>query len=98
MGITMKIYALWHHVGSLEFAKREVFTSWKGLPQWLGSRESAYNAGAAGDVSLIPGLGRSPGGRYGNPLQSFCLENSMDRGAWCPTVHEVAELDTTEVI
>ena len=36
----------------------------------------------AGDVSLIPGLGRSPGGGHGNPLQCSSLENPMDRGAW----------------
>ena len=35
----------------------------------------------AGDVSLIPGSGRSPGGGNGNPLQYSCLENPMDRGA-----------------
>ena len=35
----------------------------------------------AGDVDLTPGLGRSPGVGNGNPLQDFCLENSMDRGA-----------------
>ena len=40
------------------------------------------NAGDVKDVSLIPGLGRSPGGRRGNPVQYSCLENSMDRGAW----------------
>ena len=34
----------------------------------------------------IPGLGRSPGVGNGNPLQYFCLENSMDRGAWQATV------------
>ena len=34
------------------------------------------------DVGLIPGLERSPEGGYGNPLQYFCLENPMDRGAW----------------
>ena len=34
------------------------------------------NAGDLRDLSLIPGLGRSPGGGYGNPLQYFCLENS----------------------
>ena len=39
------------------------------------------NAGDAGDLSLIPGSGRSPGGN-GNPLQYSCLENSMDTGAW----------------
>ena len=33
------------------------------------------------DVGLIPGLGRSPGGGYGNPLQYSCLETPMDRGA-----------------
>ena len=36
----------------------------------------------AGDTSMIPGLGRSPGGGHGNPLQYSCLENPMDRGAW----------------
>jgi len=43
------------------------------------------NAGDAGDASLIPGLGRSPGVGNGNPLQYSCLENSMDRGAWQAT-------------
>ena len=43
----------------------------------------------AGDMGLIPGSGRSPGGGNGNPLQSSCLENSMDRGAWQATVHVV---------
>ena len=44
----------------------------------------------AGDVILIPGLGRSPGEGNGNPLQYFCLGNSMDRGAWGAKVHRVA--------
>ena len=39
------------------------------------------NAGDVRDESLIPGLGRSSGGRHGNPLQYSCLENPMDRGA-----------------
>ena len=43
------------------------------------------------DVSLISGLGRSPGGGQGNPLQSSCLENFMDRGAWWAIVHGVAK-------
>ena len=42
-------------------------------------KESACNAE---DMGLTPGLGRSPGGGHGNPLQYSCLENSMDRGAW----------------
>ena len=39
----------------------------------------------------IPGSGRSPGGRHGNPVQYSCLENPMDRGAWWATVHGVIE-------
>ena len=54
----------------------------RGLPQWLSGKESACNAGDAGDMGLMPGLGRSPGGENGNPLQYSCLENPMDRGAW----------------
>ena len=50
---------------------------------------------SAGEVSLIPGLGRSPGEGNDNPLQ-YCLENSMDRVAWRAAVHEVAKLDMTE--
>ena len=44
-----------------------------------------------GDVGSILGLGRSPGGENGNPLQYSCLENSMDRGAWWAKVHGVAK-------
>ena len=54
------------------------------------------NAGDAGDMGLIPGSGRSPGGGHSKPLQYSCLENSMDRGAWPATVHEVTESDATE--
>ena len=43
----------------------------------------------AGDTSLIPGLGKSPGEGNGNPLQYFCLDNPMDRGPWRATVHGV---------
>ena len=38
-------------------------------------------------MGLITGLGRSPGGGNGNPLQYSCLKHSMDRGAWRATVH-----------
>ena len=58
-----------------------------GFPGGLVGKEPACNAGDAGDVGLIPGLGRSPGGGHGNPLQCSCLENPMDRGAWQATVH-----------
>ena len=40
----------------------------------------------AGDACLIPGLGRSPGGRNGNLLLFSCLGIPMDRGAWWATV------------
>ena len=48
------------------------------------------SAGDTKDVDSIPGLGRSPGGANGNPLQYSCLEN-MDRGAWQATVHGVTK-------
>ena len=43
------------------------------------SKVSVYNAG---DPGSIPGLGKSAGEGNGNPLQDYCLKNSMDRGAW----------------
>ena len=46
------------------------------------------SAGDTGDVVSIPGLGRSPGGGNGNPVQYSCLKNPMDRGAWQTTVWE----------
>ena len=52
------------------------------------------NAGAAGDASLIPGLGRSAGGGNGNPLQYSCLQNPMDRGAWQATDYSIAKSQT----
>ena len=57
---------------------------------------SPANAGDIRDVSSVPGSGRSPGGGHGNPLQYFCLENPMDRGAWQATLHRVTESDTNE--
>ena len=54
------------------------------------------NAGDSGILSLILGLGRSPGEGNGNPLQYSCLENPMDGGARRATVHGVAGSRTTE--
>ena len=45
-------------------------------------------------ADLILGLGRSPGGVRGNPLQYSCLENPTDRGAWRATVHRFAKSQT----
>ena len=47
-----------------------------------------------GDLGLIPGLGRSPGGEHGNPLQYSCLENPHGEGSLRATVHGVAESQT----
>ena len=62
-----------------------------GLPRWLSSKEPACNAGDAGDMGSIPGLGRDPGEGNGYPLQYSCLENPMNRGAWWATVHRVTK-------
>ena len=48
----------------------------------------------AGDPGSIPGLGRSPGGGHGNPLQYSGLGNPMDRGAWKATIHGAAKSQT----
>ena len=48
-------------------------------------------AGDVRDAGLIPGLGRSPGGRDGNILQYSFLENPMDRGAWQGIIHRIVE-------
>ena len=65
-----------------------------GFPWWLSSKESVCKSGAAGDVGLIPGSGRSPGGGHGNPLQYSCLKNPMNRGVWQGLVHRVAKSRT----
>ena len=54
----------------------------------IKKKESACNAG---DLGLIPGLGRSPGEGNDYPLQYSGLENSMDRGAWWAIVHGIAK-------
>ena len=55
-----------------------------------GGSEGKVSACNAGDTGSIPGWGISPGEGNGNPLQYSCLEKSMDRGAWWPTVRGVA--------
>ena len=49
-----------------------------GFPNGSNSKESACNARDVRDCGSIPGLGRSPGGGHGNPLQYSCLENPID--------------------
>ena len=60
-----------------------------GFPGSSVGKECAWSAG---DPSLIPGPGRSPGEGSGNPLQDSCLENPMVRGAWRATVHGVTRV------
>ena len=59
---------------------------------WL--RNLPANEGDIRDTGLILGLGRSPGGGHGNPLQHSSLENPTYRGAWQATVHTVTESST----
>ena len=58
-------------------------TQVSGFPGGSDGKDSACNVERPGS---IPGLGRSPVGGHGNPLQYSCLENSMDRGAWWTTL------------
>ena len=64
-----------------------------GFPGCSNGKESACKGG---DQSSVPGLGRSPGKGYGNPLQYSWLGNPINRGAWRATVPGVTkELDMT---
>ena len=63
----------------------------KGFPGGSDGKESACNAG---DLGLIPGLGRFPGEGEGYSLQYSYLENSMDRGVWKAIVQGVAKSQT----
>jgi len=57
----------------------------------LDRKEFACNAG---DLGVIPGSGRSPGEGNDYPFQYSFLQNSVDRGAWQATVHEVIKSQT----
>ena len=52
------------------------------IQDFLGGSDDKASVYNAGDLGSIPGSGRSSGEGNGNPLQYYCLENSMDRGAW----------------
>ena len=76
-------YTRIHNKYAERFSKAKI-TSILGLSWWLSGKESPCNAGNSGSIS---GLGRSPGGGNGNPLQSSCLGSPMDRGVcWQVTV------------
>ena len=61
------------------------------MAQWVNNLPAMQKV-HAGDMGLIPGLGRSPGAGNGNPLQQSCLENPMDRGAWQASICWVARV------
>ena len=62
-----------------------------GFPGGSDGKESACNVG---DLGSISGSGRSPGGGHGYQLQSSCLENPRDSGAWWAAVYGVAQSQT----
>ena len=65
-----------------------------GFPRGSVVKNLLANAGDVRDLGSVPGLGRSPGGGNGNPVQFSCLGNPMDRGVWWATVHEVTKSRT----
>ena len=75
------------HVFSCPSVTEDIYLM-TGLPQWLGGKGYACNAGGA-VVTLESGRPSREGD--GNPLQYFCLENSMHTGAWQAAVHGVAK-------
>ena len=62
-----------------------------GHSRWHSGKEFPCQPASPGDMGLIPGSERSPGGGNGNPLQYSCLGNPTDRGAWWVAVHRAAK-------
>ena len=83
--------AQWETVRQL--AKSAGYPAGRGawVPSWWLREESACSEG---DLGSIPGLGRSPGGRHGNPCQYLAWRIPMDRGAWQAAVHGVTKSQT----
>ena len=89
LGLSPNAYGLmgaFHQLGGCKEVGR--------LPGGLDSKESACDAGNARDKGSIPGSGRSPGERNGNPLQYSCLGSPMDKVAWRVAAHRVAKSET----
>ena len=72
---------------------------WRRLPRWLSGKESIQSIQRIqcrdADVGSISGLGSSPGEGNGNPLKYYCLEISMNKGAWRATIHGIAKKSET---
>ena len=72
----------------------KMYTSLRAPQVALVVNNPPASRGDVRDTGSISGLGRSPRGGHGNPLQYFCLENPMDRGAWWATVHSIPKSRT----
>ena len=75
----------------MSFSRIVATLRYRGFPGGSGSKVSVCNAG---DLGSIPGRGKFPGEGNGNPLQCFCLENPIDRGALQATVQGPAKSQT----
>ena len=75
-------------------SSHQILWSQKYTPRGTVVKNPPANAGDTRDTGSIPGSGRSPGIRNGNPLRYPCLENPMDREAWRATVHRITTNQT----
>ena len=90
----LKYFSTWDWLSKYKYIEDwtlAAITEPDGFPWWLSEKDLSANIGDAGS---IPRSGRSPGEGNGNPFKYFCLENSMDRGAWWATVHGIAKSQT----
>ena len=79
-------------LGFLRVLKLNVYCCFRrGIPSGSVVKNPPASVGDARDVGLIPGWERSSGGGHGNPLQYYCLENSIVREVWQATVQGVAK-------
>ena len=67
-----------------------------GLSRWLSGKEPTCQSRRCKRPGFDLWVGKIPEEGNGNPLQYFCVQNSMDRGAWWATVHGITESDMTE--
>ena len=70
------------------------FVTYRGFPDGSVGKEPTCSAGNTGDAGSVPESGRSLEKETWQPLQYFCLENPIDRGAWQAIVHRVAKSQT----
>ena len=84
----------WQVFFSLSSGTLNDFQKEGSFPDDSVAKNPPTNAEDAGDSGSKTWVGMIPKGGYGNPLQYSWLENSMDRGAWQPTVHEIVKSQT----